>query len=346
MASTAPSIDEWRRLYEAAEAFGEIRSWEWMSDSWTFGVRDPITGTIAYCSVMGALGELYGLAAYLGAEGLHSLQDMLLREPDYDDINLGMDIRSLMATFQSRGDLRKADLEVIRKLGLSFRGTHIWPLFRSYEPGLFPWFLTQDQAAFLTLILQQATNVCLRTHDDPNLLLSPLSKGLYLVRMPEETDEKTVWHDQLIQPEQLVAARPETPIQIDELRLIRVRDAAKAGNSIWDADVFYAPACVSENPKSRPYYPFMCLWVDHHSQAVLAMEMAEHDKYRQAFVDKFIDLVQHLETRPREIRVKRELAHRLYQDVAAKLGIPVRQVDELGALERIQTQLASFLEGR
>lgn len=339
-------MDVWRRLHEAAAAFKEIGSWEWMSDSWTFGVRDPVTGTTAYCSVMGALGELYGLAAYLGAEGLVSLQDMLLHGPDYDDINLGMDVKCLMATFQSRGDLHKPDLEVIRKLGLSFRGRHNWPLFRSYDPGLLPWYLTQHQAVFLTLILEQATNVCLRAQDDPGLLLSPLSKGLYLARTAEEAGGKTVWHDRLMPPEQLPDTKPEAPVQIDELRLIRVRDAAKASNSVWDADIFYAPACVSEDPKSRPYYPFMCLWVDHHSEAVLAMEMAQHDRFRQAFVDKLIDMVQHMETRPREIRVKKELAYRLYQDVAAKLGIPVRQVNKLGALERIQTQLAGFLFAR
>lgn len=120
----------------------------------------------------------------------------------------------------------------------------------------------------------------------------------------------------------------------------------RGGQWLWDTDVFYAPACVSENQESRPYYPFMCLWVDRRSETVLAAEMAQHDGYRHAFVDKLISIVEHTKTRPREIRVKRELAYDLYQDVAAKLGIPIRQVHKLGALEGIQAQLASFMKDR
>lgn len=94
---------------------------EYIDDESITGVKDPITGTVAYYLVMGALGELFGLAAYLGADGLRMLRATLASEVDPDDIEFGLDMSALMATFQSLRDLGKHGLNMIKRLGLSFR---------------------------------------------------------------------------------------------------------------------------------------------------------------------------------------------------------------------------------
>jgi len=38
--------------------------------------------------------------------------------------------------FEDRDGLDKQDREVIKKLGLKFRGAHAWPMFCSYRPGM------------------------------------------------------------------------------------------------------------------------------------------------------------------------------------------------------------------
>ncbi|HBK61669.1 MAG TPA: hypothetical protein DDZ84_12920, partial [Firmicutes bacterium] len=77
MKPASPSLEVWRKLHEAADGFKAIEAWTWMSDASIFGVRDPVTGTVAYCSVIGELGELLGLVAYLGAVGLRALDETL-----------------------------------------------------------------------------------------------------------------------------------------------------------------------------------------------------------------------------------------------------------------------------
>jgi len=57
MPEQAPSLEEWKGLYEAAVRLRELAPWEWMYDSDIFGVKNPYTGEVGYCCV---LGRVYG----------------------------------------------------------------------------------------------------------------------------------------------------------------------------------------------------------------------------------------------------------------------------------------------
>jgi len=168
----------------------------------------------------------------------------------------------------------------------------------------------------------------------------------YLVRVAKKKDGDIVWKDQKMLPEPPPEPDVDTSTHIDELQLAKIRNLARTTDDVWDADVFYTPACIQEDPKSRPRYPLMSLWVDHKTGLILGTKMAGHDDYRQAFVDELTNMVNQDNVKPREIRGKREDAYRLYEGVASKLGIPMRKVQSLGMLEGIQADLAEFLMRR
>jgi hypothetical protein len=149
-----PSLQEWHALYRAAIDFWQIQPWHWVDDTDLFGVKNPEDGEIGYCCVVGALGEFLGLVVYLGTEGLESYLKIQASESPEEDL-LSM-AKCLVASFEDRRLIQKADHEVIKRLGLKFRGTKSWPLFRSYNPGYYPWYLNQPQVGFLTHALRQA----------------------------------------------------------------------------------------------------------------------------------------------------------------------------------------------
>ena len=65
MASNAPTLEEWRALYQWAGEFKTLAPWQWMDDTQLFGVRDPASGEVGYCCVLGAGGSVYGLVVSL-----------------------------------------------------------------------------------------------------------------------------------------------------------------------------------------------------------------------------------------------------------------------------------------
>ncbi len=222
-AMKVPSVSKevWQERYGAARDFRNVECWDWLSDSDIFGVLNPVSGEVGYCCVLGELGKVFGLVVYLGTDGLNQYKAIQSGEvgPDGDDAVFFQNC--LKVSFEDRNELSKDDLEVIRGLGLKFRGRNSWPQFRSFRPGYFPWYLTEAEGKYLTLGLRQATVVALCFGRDPRMLTGP-TKTHYLVRVPVKSGVEWEWTSQWLEPPPAAKTQPhvEPP---DELRLRRIR---------------------------------------------------------------------------------------------------------------------------
>src|SRR5215211_5442572 len=70
---------------------------------------------------MGLLVEHYAVSLYLGSEGIHCFLDLQEMGPFADPGGL-IQIPRIQASFENREELDKRDREVIKELGLKFRG--------------------------------------------------------------------------------------------------------------------------------------------------------------------------------------------------------------------------------
>ena len=346
MKEPSPNKAEWQALYQAALEFKEIEAWTWMYDSDVFGVRDPASGEIGYCCVMGALGEMFALAVYLGSEGLESYMRVASGPPT--DLSEALETallqRCLMASFGSRDELTKEDRQVIKGLGLKFRGRTAWPLFRSHRPAYHPWYLTADEARFLTLALQQARGVCLRLQEDP-ALFDPPDEWSWFVRVPEETGEGLSWRDAWLETEPLEEEELPT-VHIDELRLARLKKAAQFTQAVWEMDFFLSPTPVQDKRGERPYYPYMLMTVDHGSGFIFGTDLVPPETFLAEVPERFMALAERLNMLPSEVWVTKEEAYDLLEPITPRLGITLYLVDELEALEEARAVLGRFMGGR
>lgn len=332
----SPSIQEWQELYNAAIKFQKIECWDWMYDTDIFGVQNPVNREIGYCCVLGNLGKVFGLVVYLGIEGLGGylkLQSGEVAPEDYDSLHTN---KCITASFDNREYLQKQDLEVIKNLGLKFKGDNAWPLFRSYEPGYYPWYITSAEAKFLTLSLQQAMEIAQQFKSNPKILTSP-TKDYYLTRMFDEKD--TTWKSHWIKPVSIKKIQEEDTV-IDYTRLDRIKQTSTCKNGIWEIDFFYLPGPIREKG-NRPYYPYVFLWVDHHTGFVFNFHITPHSTYKKDIPEQFLSAIEKNKVLPEEIMTKKEESFEMFKPLTDRLGIKLKRVGQLAALEEAKKGMAA-----
>jgi len=175
------NTDIWNRLYEFMDQIKKMAPWTWMYEDDFFGVEDPETGEMGYISVMGSLGDHFSICAYLGQEGISRFLS-IEREEVKPSVEQILETPQLQASFENRDMLNEKDMQIIRKLGRSYRGHMNWPMFRAFHPGHFPWFLNPWEQRFMMHVLEQTIDVTKRFKEDEDLIY-PGDDTEYLARV-------------------------------------------------------------------------------------------------------------------------------------------------------------------
>ena len=342
---TKPTLEEWTSLYTAAGALKSLAPWTWMGDDEVFGVKDPESGSIGYCSVMGNLGEHLALGVALGTAGLAGLESVRhVKKPDIAELLFSQTM--LQVSFENRAELEREDLEVTKQLGFRFRGPKAWFLFRSYRPGYLPWFLTGAEARFLTVAIEQAHIVAQTLREEPDAL-EPLCPGTYLVRVHEPGGDESVWCDEWLEPslplDEQAAAGSLPDVPADAQFLARARDKARLRSGVWEADVSPLLAPV-DGPKERPSIPLQFLIVDHESGVVLDIDMKSLDDYVAGFRDHFVQVLDGLGRMPERLLFANRRTEMVFAPIAAALQIPLERSRKLPGVQQLRRSFTRFLE--
>ncbi len=253
-----PTITQYKKLYNLMEKIKEMKPWDWMNEFDFFGVQDPDSKEIGFVSTMGASGEHYAVAVYLGEEGLNQYYKM--SEGFADPLTLFqnmIELPHLHASFENRNFLFKEDYDMIKQLGLSYRGKNSWPMFRSHQPGFVPWFINEEEAGFLIYVLEQTIDVATRAKDNTELLY-PGEDFCYLLRKPVKNQKRITWKDAIwcesMDESQSADFFPDK-IAFEKLKMITRNDDAV------ELDIFMSQNPVQEKDEV-PCYPYILLILD------------------------------------------------------------------------------------
>jgi hypothetical protein len=341
MVEDLPTNRQWRRLYEAAVGVKELSPWEWMTEADVFGVQDPETGELGFVSVMGLLGEHYAISLYLGAEGLYAFWNLQDVGPSVGPSSASealLEIPQLQASFEDRNELDARDREVIKELGFKFRGRKAWPMFRSYRPGFFPWFLEAEEARFVAEALNQLLEVAPRFRKDHSLL-APGDES-YLVRVAHQEGGTHVWEDEVMEvppPEPVLVQ-----IEMDPGALENLERLPQSGHE-FEMDLFMFLTPIQGEKGARPVFPYMLLTVDAESGMVLGTELLEPDPSLEAMWGSVPLAVTRqlagLGLRPKEVAVESELLFGLLQPLAESARFELKRSHFLPALHEAKEAL-------
>lgn len=355
-----------RGLYDAALAFRKTKLWERLYDSELFAVRYA-DGATGYCCVMGAAGQHFSLALYLGEDGAASYRRLAeeARAIDADGPRREMFTQdSLMCSFEGKRDLEPPDLEELDRFGLKPTGRKAFPFFRRYRPYRYPWFLTDEaEAERLRVALLAAIDVSRRLEGPTGQMRLPgmgepvpdkrelgFSEGLperkSLPLLAVRPDARFDWSVDWFPPrrEQHKEASPRIEQEFLAARLKRMK--ADRGRA-WLCEVVMLPqaALLEDQPGSAPAFPLVMVCVEERDGFVLPPLLSRHpEDYGRELVDQLCDLIAK-KGKPARLMARDERTFHVLEAMAGQIGVALQFEEDLPLLKEVTDELLDHFAG-
>lgn len=340
-AEEAPSFATMQRLYDLArELFGR-RPWDRLSEDELVLVEGAVTGELCFCSVMGALGELRALHAYIGSDGYRFFKRIYSGEA----ISAGEFIatqRSVNVDFVRLSDLTVPDRDLLKAVdGPLKRGTLV-PIFRSSRLGYHPWYVTEDEARILAECQQALILICDRLEADPKLDYWEKQNVFPMVSGPSKDCNEEQYHVRLVDAPRLPVPMP-TFASLDETRIQRIRQCRYAVRGTLEVDHFYGTAMIGEKHQRKACLR-MTLAIDAQSGFAYPLEASlPTSPTADALSRVVLQAIESAGTLPREIHVRSGEFKVLLEPLARALGCSVRTKDSLPALDFAKSCLQEMM---
>jgi hypothetical protein len=336
-------MSEWATLYQAAIKFKESAPWEWMDNEELFSVENPDNDEVGYCSILGSGGEEFGLGMFVGEDGYDRYIRLIEEETEAEELEESTMARSISFLLVDRDVLQKEDLELIRSLGLRFRGRNAWPFFRSQEPGYVPWFLEKGEAVFLTAAVQQALIVADEVRSSKLDLVERVSENLILTRYCREGRWDEEWRSAPLSS-QSKENYTENIDPVKEAELHMLQDKLDEHSGFWELDIFMLPVPIG-SASEKPHFPLCFLAVESKLGLIVGTNLTEPWLTFSEKQDEVIQILRRAKQLPGEMRVKSEKVRRIVEPITSILGIKLR-LTSLSMLEEAKASLYERFSGQ
>ena len=334
-----PTLDTMKRLYDRAARYSGFVPWEIFSDQQLVLIEDPVSKEICYCSIMGALGEVFSLHVYMGPQSYGFFKSMAAREQvtpgDFFSLLRGVSVEFVLAA-----EINAPDKELLSALGHPHRRGSRSPIFRAYRPGYQPWYVTQREATTLAECLEAANALFAEIvkHEDLSYWDEP---DIYPFMVPRNDPGRSYEIRKVHAPRPPVADPP--PVEVDQARVRRLQGKDYSVRGIFEGDQFYIDAALG-GKNERKACGHAALIVDAGSGLVLPPKVGDASHSAgNLLADAVLDAIESAQFLPAELRVNNHDFKTLLEPLAQQLGITVRVVKSLPALQRAQKHLFQFL---
>lgn len=340
-----PSFATMESLYRLSSELLALSPWEALEEDELVLVKQPYSSDICYCSVMGAMQEVYSLHVYLGDDGYRTFQRLQEAE---EQPTIGEFIefhRSVSVEFVEKTHLEPEDRFFLKAMRHPLDRLQIGPMFRANRPGHYPWYVTETEAKILWDCMTAVINVChmLEQDDDLELWQQP---GLFPLWSSIDNSNHPDGRKYHVEMVPLSDPPPPTyaPAQLDEARVNRIRAMnLSPGGGAFDLGDFWGSFVIGEKNERKSCLR-VAMAID--SQNCLAYKPAAgkpSTPVADLLAGAALNAIEDAKTMPSEIRVRQKQTKDALEPLAKELGVPIREVKSLPALERAKELLAEML---
>jgi hypothetical protein len=336
-----PLFSELQKLYGLATELFALRPWQLLEDSQLTLVQAGPGGELCYCCVMGALGEVYAMHAYMGFESyrLHcDIQADGIVEPG----EFFARQRSVYVEFVPRKELERQDRELLAWLHHPQGKGMLAPIFRACRPGFHPWFVNAEEARALAKCIAATIEIC-------NAVAGGKGKkfwkhdGVFPLAVEEKKDASRYRID-LVKAE-LPEEPPIPPARANEEKLAQLRGRDYPVRGVMELDHILSGAPIGKKNERKSCASF-ALAVDAKSGIIYAPNATDSRvPPGDSLASVFIDAVQASRAFPQEVRVRTQKLSNCLAPLMESFGVAVRVSPKLPAADEARAHLLSFLSG-
>jgi hypothetical protein len=337
------SLEVWRELYRTAVEFQTLAPWRWMNDDHGLGIHSE-NGVRVAC-VMGALGDVFGVASYRGSGGISFYLRLISGEfePETPDAMYYQD--AVLVDYVPRAELRKEDKAVIKRLDFQPAASkpRLYPKFSSFKPGYLPWFLEEREAVMLTEDLRKTMAFAAVVKERPEAFEThpPTNVPFFPANGVEPlTFEQLQWHSLAVEP---LAADP--PAVLDDAVLASLQRLPQHKNVTWDVSAFYTHAAIHQAP--RPFFSKMALCMETQNGMILNFSLGSPDMTMTSTAAKVLAAsLEGTGIRPGQVRTDSLALSQTLAPLAEALGIRIQFERHLPTIADARQSLAAFAQGK
>ena len=325
---------KWLKLYECAAHIGALEPWEIFGEADKFLYMWKAKDKTLYFSFIAESAGRFGIACYDGEANYARARRRLTARNDKQEPTFVLQ-DAYICLWGNREDLSRPTYELIKELGLSFRGKGAWLYFQRYETGYEPVLPGERD---LDLMIEAFGNLFMMVRAVREDSLDPqFDRSFTLAR----------WYDpkaRLYYTHPFRAPEPKVPEKVIKFRLDpRFDDLLKTPvrSSVWELDWSYMPTLMRDG--DRYVFPRIVLCVDQESGLVLSHEMlAPSDDAVNAVADDLCAAMAQF-GRPASIAICDDDLKIILEDLCLKAGVTLTVKKRLPALNTARNELLKIL---
>ncbi len=336
-----PSMETVSRLCELAWEFAALQPWRLLTDQDLILLEDPQSGDVFYCSVMGALGEVFSLHIYIGAESYRFYRKV----SDGVPISAGEFFASqhaLSIELIPASTATPPDRQLLKAVGYVLQKRVPIPQFRAFRPGYLPWYVTETEAVLLIHCLQAVLAVC-RTLTDGDADKYWGKEDVYPFLFPVGNEVSR--RDYAMKMVKASDPAP-APLQMPSLDAAGIKDVLGrnyAAGGVFEADHFVLRAGVGAK-NERKACTRVGLVTDAATGIVFPPELAGPEvSVGDILARAILTAAKTAQSLPHEVRVKDKNYRALLEPLAESLGFSLRLAKSIPSLELAKDSLLDMM---
>ncbi len=324
--------EEWDRLYEAADKIFAKEPWLTFTDTDLFAYRyGPSSDDIVFFSIMGQLGQTYGVSIYEGLDGLNKI--CLVAESDQLQLRpseILSEIDCLTIYWGDREELNNSERDMIRQLGRKYRGRGRWPYLRSFRSGYWPETADKeeclDAARYLSILDDALSAYYAEEHR------TDFDHGMYC-EISYDHGERVIRD----MPLPLLEWEPN-PVLPDEETIAEGKNRRSNG-AVWELNWTGSRSYVTDPAYSRAAYPLIVTVVDTQTGMVINADITrpEEDPDETAAYLLWVSVLHN--GKPAEVCIRNGVLYRCTKAFLEKMGIKANLVQTLENTDKVLEEL-------